>query len=155
MKTALPLLIIASATLGLGACGKKTEAPAADAAPAASPSAADDPAAQPIEGEADSAWVEMMGTWAQTDACGDYTREWRLEAESFSLHEMHCAISRLELLANGVRALAQCTVEGDNDGVEDAYKFVRQGDFSLTVIQEANGAETTGLFPCEGEETAL
>lgn len=149
------LLALAALAL-LASCEKKSDAPAAatDVAAAGSPETAD-PAAEPIEGDASSAWIEMTGVWAQTGRCGDYTQEWRLEPEAFHHHEMHCAIARLELLANGARALAQCSVEGDDDGVEDAYQFLRQGDASLTIVQEANGAETTGLFMCEGEGTEL
>lgn len=112
---------------------------------------AQDPAAQPIEGEADSAWVEMMGTWAPEGTCGDVTKEWRLEAESFHLFETHCAIERLELLQNGVRAVAHCSVEGDDDRVADAFKFVRRPDYTLSIINEANESSTDGLLPCEGE----
>jgi hypothetical protein len=155
------ILVIAAAALALSACGKQADAPTGDAeskvgagSPAAEPEAPLDPAT-PIEGDPASAWVEMMGNWAQEGDCGNYQREWVIGAEEFSLYEMHCPVRRLELLANGVRAIADCTVEGDNDGVEDAYQFVRQADFSLTIVQEANGAETTGLFLCEGEDTEL
>ena len=130
----------------LVACEQSTIAPttSAESAPA-------DAAAQPIEGDASSAWVEMMGVWAPEGACGDYTKEWRLEGEAFHLHEMHCKIERLEMLANGVRAVAQCTVEGDDDRVEDAFKFIRRPDYSLSIINEANEAATDGLQMC-GED---
>jgi hypothetical protein len=107
-----------------------------------------DPAAQPIEGDAASAWVEMMGVWAPAGACGDYTQEWRIEGEAFHLHEMHCKIERLELLQNGVRAIAHCSVEGDDDRVEDAFKFIRRPDATLSIVNEANEAKTDGLQMC-------
>ena len=150
-------LIIAAALLALAACGKKEAAPA-EAAPdglaeEASPLA--DPAAAPIEGDPASAWVELMGVWAERGRCEDDLGRWIIEAEAFHLYEMHCAIEKLDLLQNGVKATAQCTIEGDNDGVADVYWFLRQGDASLTIVQEANNAMTTGLFLCEGEATEL
>ena len=128
-------------------CARNEEAPA----PAAEEPAPVDAAAEPIEGDAASAWIEMNGVWAPAGGCGDYAREWRLEAEAFHRHEMHCAIVRLEMLQNGVRALAQCSVEGDDDGVEDAFKFVRRPDFTLSIINEANGFAEDGLGVC-GED---
>ena len=107
-----------------------------------------DAAAQPIDGDAASAWIEMTGAWAPDGACGDYTQEWRIEPDAFHLHEMHCKIERLEMLRNGVRALAHCSVEGDDDRVEDAFKFVRRADATLSIINEANGSEIAGLAPC-------
>ncbi len=95
----------------------------------------------------------MMGVWAQAGQCGDYTKEWRLEGEAFHLHEMHCKIERLELLQNGVRAIAQCSVEGDDDRVEDVFKFIRRPDYTLSIINEANEAATDGLQMC-GEDAA-
>lgn len=129
-------------------------APAEEAAPAPVSAPADqdplaDPAAQPLEGEPDSAWIELMGVWAETGRCGDDTGRWIIEGDAFHLFETHCAVDRLELLQNGVKATAQCSVEGDDDGVADVYWFLRQGDGSLTVVQDFNKAMTTGLFPCE------
>jgi len=149
--------IIAALALALAACGKKTESPASDGAPAASEAATplSDPAATPIEGDPASAWVELMGAWAETGRCDDDMSRWIIEGEAFHLYEMHCAIEKLDLLQNGVKATAQCTVEGDNDGVADVFWFLRQGDGSLTIVQEANNAMTTGLFLCEGEETEI
>ncbi len=128
-----------AALIGLAACEK------------AAPTASSDPAAAPIEGDASSAWVEMMGVWAPSGACGDYAKEWRIEGEAFHLHEMHCSIERLELLQNGVRAIAHCSVEGDDDRVEDAFKFVRRENATLSIINEANEAATDGLEMC-GED---
>jgi hypothetical protein len=61
------------------------------------------------------------------------------------------SIMRLEMLRNGVRAIAHCSVEGDDDRVEDAFKFIRREDASLSVVIEANGAVTDGLQMC-GED---
>ena len=119
------------AVIALGACERP--APAAETA---------------IAGDAASAWIELTGAWAVEGACGDYTQEWRLEAEAFHRHEMHCTIERLELLENGVRAIAQCAVEGDDDRVADVFRFLRQRDSSLSVINEANDAATEGLIAC-------
>lgn len=127
----------------LAACEQSTIAPTT---PAESASA--DAAAQPIEGDASSAWIEMTGVWAPEGACGDYTQEWRLEPEAFHRHETHCRIERLEMLANGVRAIAQCSVEGDDDRVEDAYNFIRRPDYSLSIVDETNEAATDGLQMC-------
>jgi hypothetical protein len=110
-----------------------------------------DAAAAPIEGDPASAWIEMTGAWARKGGCGDYTQEWRLEAEAFHLHEMHCKIERLEMLANGVRAVAHCSVEGDDDRVEDVFDFVRRPDFTLSISNEANEATTDGLVACHGD----
>ena len=68
---------------------------------------------------------------------------------------MHCPIETLELLQNGVKATAQCAVEGDDDAVADVYYFIRQEDASLTIVQEANNAMTSGLYLCDSEETEL
>lgn len=107
-----------------------------------------DAAAQPIDGDAASAWIEMTGVWAPAGQCGDYAQEWRIEPDAFHLHEMHCKIERLEMLRNGVRALAHCSVEGDDDRVEDAFKFVRRADATLSVINETSEASTDGLNMC-------
>lgn len=107
-----------------------------------------DSAAQPIEGDASSTWVELMGVWAPAGACGDYAQEWRIEGEAFHLHEMHCKVERLELLQNGVRAIAHCSVEGDDDRVEDVFKFIRRADATLSIVNEANEAKTDGLQMC-------
>jgi hypothetical protein len=138
-------IIVGCALLAAG-CGERRPQEAAEPA-----SSRLDAAAQPVEGDAASAWIEMTGVWAPEGACGDYTQEWRLEPEAFHLHEMHCKIERLEMLANGVRAIAQCAVEGDDDGVEDVYNFVRRPDYSLSIINEASEAATDGLRMC-GEE---
>lgn len=158
-------LIVAAALLALSACEKKPAAPAAEDGPTAETTSEgsapetdapfSDPAATPIEGDPASAWVELMGVWAETGRCEDDLGRWIIEAEAFHLFEMHCAVEKLDLLQNGVKATAQCTVEGDNDGTADVYWFLRQGDGSLTIVQEANDAMTAGLFLCEGEETEL
>ncbi|MEK7264687.1 MAG: hypothetical protein AAB227_01185 [Pseudomonadota bacterium] len=141
----------------LAACDKKEAASAPVAAEIAeAPSiaveeiVAVDPAAQ-IEGDASSAWVELMGVWAADGACGDYRQEWRLDGEAFHQNEMHCKIERLELLQNGVRAVAQCAIEGDDDQVVDVFKFVRRADATLSIINEANETATDGLLMC-GED---
>ena len=131
----------------LAACEQSTIAPTSPEKTLA------DAAAQPIKGDAASAWIEMTGVWAPEGQCGDTTHEWRLEPEAFHRHEMHCAISRLELLQNGVRVIAHCSVEGDDDRVEDAFKFIRRADYTLSIVSEANGAETDGLAPCDVDMT--
>jgi hypothetical protein len=147
----------------LSACGKKdapgapTEAsatgeeasPSAIATAPSDPSPLADPAAQPIEGDAASAWVELMGAWAENGRCADDTERWVIDAESFSLYEMHCAAGKLELLQNGVKATGKCVVEGYEDPDDHTFWFLRQGDGSLTIVQGDNNAMTTGLFPCE------
>jgi hypothetical protein len=148
-------MMLAAALAALAACAKKEEVPAA-ATPAAAPPAAEGPApvdaaAQPIGGDPASAWVEMIGVWAPEGGCGDYTQEWRLEAEAFHLHETHCKIERLEMLANGVRAIARCSVEGDDDRVEDVFSFVRRENATLSIIIEANGAANDGLVACSAD----
>lgn len=152
-KHSLAALLAAAA---LAACGKTEDSAAGGkiAGPAAAP-ALSDPAAQPIEGEPDSAWIELMGAWAAAGRCGDDAARWIIEAEAFHLYEMHCAVEKLELLRNGVKATAQCSVEGDDDGVADVFYFIRRQDASLTIVQAANGATTDGLFLCDSEETEL
>ena len=100
------------------------------------------------EGEADSEWIELIGVWAPEGQCGDAAKEWRLEPQAFHLNETHCRIDRLELIKGGVRAVAQCSVEGDDDHIPDVFKFVRRPDFTLSVINEANDAATDGLVAC-------
>jgi hypothetical protein len=109
-------------------------------------------ASAPIDGDASSAWVELMGAWAPDGACGDPEREWIIDAEAFHRHEAHCRISRLELLQNGVRAIAHCSIEGDDDRAEEAFKFLRRPDASLSVIIEANDAVIDGLKMCGESE---
>lgn len=126
-------LFLLAAFVALGACDRLPFAPA------------------PVEGDPASAWIEMTGVWAPEGACGDYTQEWRIEPEAFHRHEMHCGVVRLEMLANGVRAVAHCSVEGDDDRVEDVFDFVRRPDNTLSIRNEANEATTDGLKMC-GEE---
>lgn len=150
----------AAAALALAACAKTEDgaAPAPSDPAAAGPAAASplaDPAAQPIAGEPSSAWIEMTGAWAREGYCDDDTERWVLEPEAFHLYEMHCPIERLVLLQNGVKATSNCTVEGDDDGVEDVFYFIRQPDASLTIVQGANEYATRGLFLCDAEETEL
>lgn len=149
-------ILLMAACIAMAACEKKPAAPpataeasTADAPPATDKKTAADSAARGVEGDAASVWVEMIGMWAPEGACGDHTREWRLESEAFHLYETHCEIARLEMLANGVRAVAHCSVEGDDDRVEDAFKFVRRADATLSVINEANEAATDGLQLCD------
>lgn len=110
-----------------------------------------DKAAAPIDGDASFAWARIMGAWAPDGACGDPEQEWIIDAEAFHRHEAHCRISRLELLQNGVRAIAQCSVEGDDDRAEEAFKFVRRPHARLSIVIEANDAVIDGLKMC-GEE---
>lgn len=121
---------------------------AVGAAPANSEPAADAAAAA---GEADSEWIEMNGVWAPAGACGDVTKEWRLEPQSFHLHEMHCRIEQLDLIEGGVRAVAQCAVEGDDDQIPDEFRFIRRADASLSIVNDANEAATDGLVACAGD----
>ncbi|NWG93348.1 MAG: hypothetical protein HXY21_12730 [Parvularculaceae bacterium] len=155
------MMMFATAFGALCACAKHEEAATAPVEPAAretapsggAASAPLDAAAQPIDGDPASAWIEMTGVWAPAGACGDYAQEWRIEAGAFHLHEMHCEIERLELLRNGVRAIAHCSVEGDDDRVEDAFKFVRRPDYTLSIVNEANDSVTDGLTAC-GDDAA-
>lgn len=115
------------------------------AAPAGSEPAASQAAAEKAAGDA---WAEIAGVWAAAGQCGDYTQEWIIEGETFHRHEMHCKVARLELIQKGVRAIAHCAVEGDDDGVDDVFKFERQEDATLSIINEANDAVTDGLYRC-------
>lgn len=130
--------LIVCAALALAACGQK------DKSPSAAPSAD----AAVAGASADSAWIELGGSWAPEGKCGDPTAEWRVEAQAFHHYEMHCAVKSLAMLANGVRATAGCSVEGDDDGVDDVYSFLRQDDATLDIVQEANGARYEGLVAC-------
>lgn len=145
------MIIALAAAAALAACGVRKEAereaePAE--APAASQPSNSGPAVDEAEASADTAWIELMGAWAPKDACEDATRQWIIAAHAFHLSEMHCAVSAIELAGNGVKATADCGVEGDDDGVDDVFTFVRQKNATLTITQLANGAETAGLVPC-------
>lgn len=150
------MMLALAAAAALAACGAKKDAgenaAAREAAPAAAPAEVQPsnsgPAVDAAEISADTAWIELMGEWAPKDACGDVARKWIIEASAFHLFEMHCAVKSIELAGNGVKALAACSIEGDDDGVDDAYTFARQKDATLTVTQHANGAQTEGLVPC-------
>lgn len=133
------IVIFGLAALALAACGEKKADQAATPAKTAAPAR---------DASADSAWIELTGSWAPKDGCGDETKEWRIEAGAFHFFETHCVVKSLALLPNGVRATAACSVEGDDDGADDVYSFLRADDATLTIVQEANGARFEGLSVC-------
>jgi hypothetical protein len=136
----------------MAACGKQE--PAAEAAavePAAEDAAPAEPAVDPATAAAET-YARLEGSWAETGQCADYQVRWEIEPQAFQLFEMRCEIERFEPLSAGVRAIAQCTVEGDNDNVADYFHFIREPDGSLTIVNEANEARTTGLYPCVESE---
>ena len=92
-----------------------------------------------------------MGAWAPAGGCGDYTQEWRIDAEFFQRGEMFCQVEKLELIKGGVRAISQCVVEGDDDRVADVFQFVRHPDYTLSIRNEANDAATDGLIACSDD----
>ena len=146
-KVLLGVLAVASA-----ACEKnEAAAPAATDPAVAAAAAAEEPAPDPAAAAAE-AYARLEGSWAETGQCADYQVRWEVEPAAFQRHEMRCEIERVEPLASGVRAIAQCTVEGDNDNVADNFHFIREADGSLTIVNEANEARTTGLYPCVESE---
>jgi hypothetical protein len=145
-KVFLGLLAVASV-----ACEKKEAAAPAAPDPAAEAIVAEEPAPDPAAAAAE-AYARLEGSWAETGQCADYQVRWEIEPQAFQLFEMRCEIDRFEPLSTGLRALAQCTVEGDNDNVADAFHFIREADGSLTIVNEANEARTTGLYPCVESE---
>lgn len=146
MRNALSSSLMAGALL-LG-CARNSGSANEVAPPAEVTAAPSGAAAAPIEGDPASAWIEMTGAWAPDGACGDYSHEWRLEAEEIHHREAHCKIERLELLQNGVRTIAHCSFDGDDDRVEDAFKFIRRNDATLSIVNETNAEEVSGLIPC-------
>lgn len=147
-------MIMAFAAVALAACGAKNkaqEAEAAGAPAAASQPTVSGPPSDDAEASADTAWIELLGVWAPKDSCGDDAQKWIIEAQAFHLYEMHCAVNSIALAENGVRAVGDCSVEGDDDGVDDVYTFTRQKDATLTITAEANGAKTEGLVPCSDD----
>jgi hypothetical protein len=145
------LMVVAVLVL-MAACEKKAAVEAEATAPgtfADEPvvEAAPDPAAAAAE-----TYARLEGSWAETGQCPDYEVRWEIEPQAFQRHEMRCEIERIEPLAVGLRAIAQCTVEGDKDAVADNFHFVREPDGSLTVVDEATGARTVGLYPCVESE---
>jgi hypothetical protein len=145
------LMIIASIA-ALAACDKKPAVEAAAAAdPAAGEAAAEEAPADPAAAAAET-YARLEGSWAESGQCPDYQVRWEIEAGAFQRHEMRCEIERIEPLAVGVRAISQCTVEGDNDNVADNFHFIREPDGSLTIVNEANEARTEGLYPCVESE---
>lgn len=147
MRKILGVGVLAAAALA--ACAKKEDAAATEKPGAASP--LDSPAAQLIDGDPASAWIELTGVWARKGFCDDDAERWVLESQSFSLYEMHCPIEKLQMLENGVKATSHCTVEGDDDGIEDAFYFIRQPDTSLTIVQGENNSVTGDLYSCDAE----
>jgi len=136
--------------LAIAACAKKEEAAPAAAEPAleaAEEAAAEDPAA--IAGER---YMRFEGSWAETGQCQDYEVRWEIDASTINLHETHCTVSNLAATETGVRATTQCVVEGDDDGAADNFELIREADGLLTIVNEANGARTTGLYPCVESE---
>ncbi len=146
-KTLLIVLLLA-----VVACAKK-EADQAEpgAAEALVEETVEEATADPAAVAAET-YARLEGSWAETGQCPDYQARWEIEPQAFQQHEMRCEIDRIEPLAAGVRAIAQCTVEGDKDAVADNFHFAREPDGSLTVVNEANGARTAGLYPCVESE---
>lgn len=145
------VLLMACITL-LAACGKKEAAEVVTVSPDTFVDApVADAAADPVAAAAD-AYARLEGSWAETGQCPDYEVRWEIEARAFQRHEMRCEVERIEPLSVGVRAIAQCTVEGDNDAVADNFHFIREQDGSLTIVNEANEARTAGLYPCVESE---
>lgn len=138
------------AAAALAACGEKTAAPDATpkAASAGPQPTRSGPAVDTAEASAETAWIELMGGWAPKEACADYRQKWIIEANAFHLHELHCAVGSIELAGNGVKAAAECSIEGYNDGVVDIYIFERRKDATLTILQHAGDAKTESLVPC-------
>lgn len=144
--------LILTAILMIAACGKKEAAADAVAAdPAAEEAVVEEAPADPAAAAAET-YARLEGSWAETGQCPDYEVRWEIEPQAFQRHEMRCEIERIEPLAAGVRAIAQCTVEGDNDNTADNFHFIREPDGSLTIVNEANEARTTGLYPCVESE---
>jgi hypothetical protein len=133
------------------ACGEKEAAAPVVADPAETEIAAETPAADPAVAAAET-YARLEGSWAETGQCADYQVRWEIEPQAFQLFEMRCAVDRFEPVDAGVRAVAQCTVEGDNDNVPDNFQFLREPDRSLTIVNESNGARTEGLYPCVESE---
>lgn len=143
------LILAAAALAACSAKETKTKAEAAaDAAPKASQPAASGPADDKAESSADTAWIELLGRWAPKGACADETQAWKISAAEFDIYETHCAVTSIELIEGGVKAISDCSVEGDNDGAPDLFEFKRQPDATLTIVNGANGARTEGLVPC-------
>lgn len=138
---------LAACALSLSACDRAGSRDAESSETASQPTFSGPPSEE-AEASADTAWIELMGEWAPKGACADDTQKWIVEARAFHHYEMHCAVASIELLENGVKASADCSVEGDNDGVPDVFDFIRRPDATLTVVQTANGAKTEGLVPC-------
>lgn len=145
-KVLLGLLAAASA-----ACEKK-EAPAPEIVDPAAEAVVEEEAAPDPAAAAAESYARLEGSWAETGQCADYQLRWEIEPQAFQLFEMRCEIERFEPLNAGVRALAQCTVEGDNDNVADAFHFIREADGSLTIVNETNEARNEGLYPCVESE---
>lgn len=144
-------LILGLLTVAVSACEKKEAAAPVVIDPVAEDAAAEAAAPDPAAAAAET-YARLEGSWAETGQCADYQVRWELEPQAFQLFEMRCEIDRFEPLAAGFRAVAQCTVEGDNDNVADNFQFIREPDRSLTIVNEANGARTEGLYPCVESE---
>ncbi len=135
----------------VAACEKKPVAEAVISEPATEEAAAEEAPADPAAAAAET-YARLEGSWAETGQCPDYQARWEIEPQAFQRFEMRCEIERIEPLAVGVRAISQCAVEGDNDAVADHFHFIREADGSLTIVNEANEARTTGLYPCVESE---
>lgn len=144
----LMILMLAAASV---ACEKKEAAPPAAPDVADAEIAVEAPTIDPASAAADT-YARLEGSWAETGQCADYQVRWEIEPQAFQLFEMRCEIEQFEPLSAGVRVTAQCTVEGDNDNVADAFHFIREADGSLTIVNEASEARTTGLYPCVESE---
>jgi hypothetical protein len=144
-------LLIISLAVAAGCENREATEAIAASGPAADLSEVEEAPADPAAAAAE-AYARLEGSWAETGQCPDYQVRWEIEPQAFQLFEMRCEIERIEPLAAGVRAISQCTVEGDNDNAADNFQFIREPDGSLTIVNEAGGARATGLYPCVESE---
>ncbi len=145
-------LMTFAAIAAIAACDKKPDAnDGVVSDPTAEENIVETPIADPVAAAAET-YARLEGSWAETGQCPDYEVRWEIEPQAIQRHEMRCEIERIEPLAVGVRAITQCTVEGDNDNVADNFRFIREADGSLTIVNEANDARTAGLYPCVESE---
>lgn len=134
----------------LAACDGGGDAPAEAASMAGAAPSAQGPAPEETRREhGKTLFASLAGAWAVPGGCGDAAREWRIEAKGFHAAHLNCDLLFVEQIEGGVRAVADCLVEGFSDGAEDSFLLSPRPDGGLVIIDEIIGDETPELMRCE------
>lgn len=90
----------------------------------------------------------LVGVWAVPGGCGEAAREWRIEPRGFHAAHLNCDLLFTEQAEGGVRAVADCLVDGFSDGAEDSFLFLTTTTGGLSILDETVGGRVGGLERC-------